>query len=147
MAAGVKISTDNLSSFKEMMNAKVAGFLSPSDMVPVLDIDAAVNLSDITLSLVKEISMLEPFGNSNNEPLFGIRGIQIIDHRIVGNNHLKMKLDQKNFQIDTIGFGMGDELKNLGDTSYIDIAFVPAINEWNGMRSVQLNLKAIRPGG
>ncbi len=145
-AAGVRISTDKLSAFKEMMNAKVAGSLSQSDMVPVLDIDAAVNLSEINLSLVKELSLLEPFGNSNSEPLFGARGINIIDHRIVGNNHLKMKLDQKNFQVDTIGFGMGDQLKHIGDTSVLDIAFVPGINEWNGMRSIQLNLKALRPG-
>jgi single-stranded-DNA-specific exonuclease len=57
-----------------------------------------------------------------------------------------MKLDQKNFQFDTIGFGMGDQLKNIGDTSTLDVAFVPNINEWNGMRSIQLNLKALRPG-
>jgi hypothetical protein len=41
---------------------------------------------------------------------------------------------------------MGDELKNIGTSSTLDIAFVPGINEWNGMRSIQLQLKALRPG-
>ena len=147
MAAGARISTDKLPVFKEMLSAKVDNALSPSDMVPVLDIDAAVNLSEINLSLVKELSLLEPFGNSNKEPLFGARGINIVDHRIVGNNHLKMQLSQMDHQMDTIGFGMGDELKNIGSSSTLDIAFVPEINEWNGMRKIQLNLKALRPGG
>jgi len=147
MAAGARISTDKLPVFKEMLSAKVDNALSPSDMVPVLDIDAAVNLSEINLSLVKELSLLEPFGNSNKEPLFGARGINIVDHRIVGNNHLKMQLSQMDHHMDTIGFGMGDELKNIGSSSTLDIAFVPEINEWNGMRKIQLNLKALRPGG
>jgi len=147
MAAGARISTDNLPIFKQMMSAKVDSTLSPSDMVPVLDIDAAVNLSEINLSFVKELNLLEPYGNSNSEPLFGARGINIVDHRIVGNNHLKMQLSQKNYQMDTIGWGMGDALKNIGSSSTLDIAFVPGINEWNGMRSIQLNLKALRPGG
>jgi single-stranded-DNA-specific exonuclease len=121
--------------------------LSPDDLLPVLDIDAAVNLSEINLSLVKELSLLEPFGNANKEPLFGARGINIVDHRIVGNNHLKMKLSQMDHHMDTIGFGLGDELKNIGSSSTLDIAFVPEINEWNGMRRIQLNLKALRPGG
>jgi single-stranded-DNA-specific exonuclease len=104
-------------------------------------------LSEINLSLVKELSLLEPFGNSNKEPLFGARGINIVDHRIVGNNHLKMKLSHMDYHMDTIGFGMGDALKNIGPSSTLDIAFVPEINEWNGMRKIQLNLKALRPGG
>ncbi len=146
LAAGLRISTNNLSAFKEMMCSKVDSALSPTDMVPVLDIDAAVNLSDINLSLVKELNLLEPLGNSNREPLFGARGINIVDHRIVGNNHLKMQLSQNNHRIETIGFGMGNDLKNIGPSSTLDIAFVPGINEWNGMRSVQLQLKALRPG-
>ncbi len=146
LAAGLRISTDKLPAFKAMMSSKVDSTLSPSDMVPVLDIDAAVDLSAMNLSLVKELVQLEPFGNSNREPLFGARGIDIIDHRIVGNNHLKMKLGQNNHRIDTIGFGMGEELKHIGDTSNLDIAFIPGINEWNGMRRIQLQLKAIRPG-
>ena len=147
MAAGARISTDKLPVFKEMLSAKVDNSLSPDDLMPVLDIDVAVNLSDINLSLVKELGLLEPFGNSNKEPLFGARRINIVDHRIVGINHLKMQLSQMNHQMDTIGFGMGEELKNIGPSSTLDIAFVPEINEWNGMRSIQLNLKALRPGG
>ncbi len=145
-AAGLRITTDKLPAFNDLMISKVDNSISPADLVPVLDIDTAVQLSDINLSLVKELILLEPFGNANREPLFGAKGINIVDHRIVGNNHLKLQLSQNNYQIDTIGFGMGDELKNIGSSSTLDIAFVPEINEWNGMRNIQLKLKALRPG-
>ncbi len=145
-AAGLRITTDKLPAFNDLMISKVDNSISPADLVPVLDIDTAVQLSDINLSLVKELILLEPFGNANREPLFGARGINIVDHRIVGNNHLKLQISQNNYQMDTIGFGMGDELKNIGSSSTLDIAFVPEINEWNGMRRIQLLLKALRPG-
>ena len=47
--------------------------------------------------------------------------------------------------MDTIGFSMGNSLENIESSSHLDIAFVPWINEWNGNRSIQLNLKGIRP--
>jgi hypothetical protein len=37
-------------------------------------------------------------------------------------------------------------MERIGPDEALDIAFVPAVNEWNGMRNLQLNLKAIRPG-
>jgi hypothetical protein len=41
---------------------------------------------------------------------------------------------------------MGDQMKSIRSSSTLDIAFVPGINEWNGAKNLQLNLKAIRPG-
>jgi hypothetical protein len=40
---------------------------------------------------------------------------------------------------------MADSIEEIEDSLTIDIAFVPCINEWNGSRSLQLNLKALRP--
>ena len=57
-----------------------------------------------------------------------------------------MQLKQGTVSVDSIGFSMGDQMKTIGPASTLDIAFVPCINEWNGTRNLQLNLKAIRPG-
>jgi len=144
-AAGLKMSTDKLPAFREKINKRVGTMLSAEDMIPVLGIDAAVQFSDINFNLVKELSLLEPFGFSNREPMFGSKGVAIVNHRIVGNNHLKMQLKQKSVNIDTIGFNMGDKISNMNDVVSLDVAFVPEINEWNGTRNLQLNIKAIRP--
>ncbi len=127
------------------MNLIVEKNLSADDMVPKLEIDAAVKLSDISFNLLKELSLLEPYGVSNREPVFGAKDINVLDRRIVGENHLKMRLGQGETSLDTIGFSMGDKIQNMGAASSLDIAFVPNINEWNGTRNLQLNLKAIRP--
>jgi single-stranded-DNA-specific exonuclease len=144
-AAGLRMSADNLPLFRERMNNIVNDKLSEEDRTPVMEIDAAVQLSDLNFKLVEELSLLEPFGFSNREPVFGAKDVRIINHRIVGNNHLKMQLKQKNMHIDSIGFNLGDEFGSMENVLSLDIAFVPDINEWNGTRNLQLNLKAIRP--
>lgn len=145
-AAGLKISTENLSAFRERMNAQVEKTLTPDEMIPVLEIDAVLRLSDVNFSIVRELSLLEPFGESNSEPVFATKEIKIVNHRIVGNNHLKMRLRQDRKDMDAIAFNQGDKVEELEAASSLDIAFVPGINEWNGMKNLQLNVKAIRPG-
>ncbi len=145
-AAGLSISTDNLPAFQERINTIVARSLSAEDMVPVLEIDAAVNFTELNFNLVKELSILEPFGNANRQPVFGARDTSIVNWRIVGNNHLKMQLRQSGLNMETIGFSMGRQMKDMSSAPSLDIAFVPSINEWNGVRNLQLTLKAVRPG-
>jgi single-stranded-DNA-specific exonuclease len=144
-AAGLRLSIENMPSFRRRMESIVEKELNPGDMIPVLEIDATVTFSDIDDLLIKELSLLEPHGDSNRAPLFGAKDISVLHHRIVGNNHLKMQLTQDSVHVDTIGFSMGDEISRIMSASTIDIAFHPAINEWQGMKNLQLNLKAIRP--
>jgi single-stranded-DNA-specific exonuclease len=144
-AAGLSVLTEDIGRFRNMMSDIVSQTLSDEDFVPVLNIDAAVGLSDISVSLVDEIAMLEPFGYGNDEPLFGARGLEAMQPRVVGNNHLKMRLKQKGRSIDCIGFDFGGMLNTIEENAAVDAAFIPAINEWNGGRYLQLNLKAIRP--
>ncbi|MBI4687125.1 MAG: single-stranded-DNA-specific exonuclease RecJ [Nitrospirae bacterium] len=150
-AAGLRLLETNMPEFKKQINMVAERELTEEALTPMLQIDAAVELFDVTLGLTKELSLLEPFGNSNEEPLIGVRKVQVSEHRIVGNNHLKMRLKQKNMNIDTIGFSMGNLLEGNGSPSSIlssqllDAVFVPCINEWNGNKYLQLNLKALRP--
>jgi|Deesub1362A_J573_1020465.scaffolds.fasta_scaffold00171_42 single-stranded-DNA-specific exonuclease len=144
-AAGLKLLIDNLPVFKERINRIVDETISPDDLVPVLEIDAGVKLSEVNFSLVRELSLLEPFGESNRIPLLGAKGVEITDYRVVGNGHLKMMVRQKNVSIDTIGFSMGELIDLLESATTFDIVFTPSLNEYNGTKSLQLYLKAIRP--
>ncbi len=144
-AAGLKLVEENLSAFKQKINAIVSKKLNPEDMIPLLEIDASVKFSDINFDLIRELSLLEPYGEANKSPVFGSKDIQIVNHRIVGNNHLKMQLKQESINMDTIGFNLGNQLGQIEESSSIDIVFKPGINEWNGMKNLQFNLKAVRP--
>ncbi|HET6513675.1 MAG TPA: single-stranded-DNA-specific exonuclease RecJ [Thermodesulfovibrionales bacterium] len=143
-AAGVKVDVSSLPAFEERMNSIVRDLLEREEAVPAIEIDAEVNLSEITASLVQELSLLEPLGNGNPEPLLGARKLDVIKPRVVGSNHIRMRLQQRSSSLDAIGFDMARLFESLSSAS-LDAVFTPMMNEWNGSRRLQLNLKAFRP--
>jgi single-stranded-DNA-specific exonuclease len=144
-AAGLELESRNIPSFTECINKLATDMLTGGDFVPLLQIDADVDLTDVTFDLTKEFEMLEPFGFGNPAPLLGCKGLEVLHARIVKDHHLKMKLRKKNQSIDAIGFSMASHFEKLGDVNMVDAAFFPTVNEWEGLRSLQLNLKALRP--
>ncbi len=144
-AAGISLDADRLSDFTRRISEVVLTNLTEEDLIPCLNIDVSIKIADINTELINELSRLEPFGTGNEEPLFGAKGLQPLNSRIVGNNHLKMYLKQNGRGIDSIGFDFGGYLEIVGANPLIDAVFHPTINEWEGSKYLQLNLKAIRP--
>ncbi|MEW6052353.1 MAG: single-stranded-DNA-specific exonuclease RecJ [Nitrospirota bacterium] len=144
-AAGLELDTVNIPLFEKYINSIAEEAFSENECVPVLEIDAYVDLEDVSFSLTKEMEMLEPFGAGNSEPLFGSKGLEILSPKIVKNNHLKMKLRQRRRTIHAIGFDMAGVLSTLEDSPLVDAVFTPMVNEWNRSRTLQLNLRALRP--
>jgi single-stranded-DNA-specific exonuclease len=92
----------------------------------------------------QEHAAAEPFGFGNPEPVLGAKGLEVISPRVVGNNHLKMKLRSRSTVMDSIGFGMGALLDTVESAGAVDAAFTASVNEWEGGRTIQLALKGIR---
>ena len=141
-AAGLSINEENIEKFRDAFERVASNKLSDEDMVPEMDIDATMDLNDVTEGLVKELDNLAPFGEANPEPLLCSTGLGIADCKVVGNNHLKMRVKQGRTVRDAIGFGMGN--LNLSPGINLDTAFIPQINLWNGGKSIQLKLKDVR---
>ncbi len=144
-AAGVTLPSADIERFRNKISEIAMRSLAEADLQPVLNIEATVNLSSINIELIDELSKLEPFGHCNKEPLFGAKGLEVRQPRIAGNNHLKMNLLQNGRSINCIGFDLGGFLSTARESSVIDAVFLPMINEWDGGRYLQLNLKALRP--
>jgi len=144
-AAGLELNSKDIPSFEERINTIVNETFTGKDFISSLEIDADVDFSDINFNLTKELEMLEPFGFGNSEPLLGSKKLEVLYPRIVKNNHLKMKLRQNNLSIDAIGFDMAVFFDKLEASTIVDAVFTPFVNEWEGARSLQLNLKALRP--
>ncbi|HWR90698.1 MAG TPA: single-stranded-DNA-specific exonuclease RecJ [Dissulfurispiraceae bacterium] len=144
-AAGVSLDPCRVEEFRQMLSGILAERVGQDDLSPVLRLDSVVKISDISRNFIREISMLEPFGHGNEEPLFGARGLDVLNCRVVGNRHLKMYLKQDGWSIDGIAFNMGDRAGDLGGRARIDAAFCPAIHTWDGKEYLQLQVKAIRP--
>lgn len=144
-AAGLELESRDISSFEECVNRIANEMLTESDFVPSLGIDADVDLSDISFNLTREFEMLEPFGSGNPAPLLGSKRLEVLFPKIVKENHLKMKLRQKDQSLDAIGFYMASFLEKLSVSTTVDAVYTPLVNEWDGVRNLQLNLKALRP--
>jgi single-stranded-DNA-specific exonuclease len=144
-AAGLELKVDNILSFEKCINRIASETLTENDFISSIEIDADVDFSGINFNLTTEIGMLEPFGFGNPEPLLGSKKLEVLYPRIVGNNHLKMKLRQRDQSIDAIGFDMAVFLDRLEAATRVDAVFTPFVNEWEQRRSLQLNLKAFRP--
>jgi len=144
-AAGFRLNSEDIPSFEERINRIVKETLIESDFIPSLEIDADVNLSHINFNFIKELKLLEPLGFGNPEPLLGSKGLEVLYPKVVGNNHLKMRLRQRSQSLDAIGFNMGAFFDRLEVSPTIDAVFTAFINEWEGGRHLQLNLKAFRP--
>jgi single-stranded-DNA-specific exonuclease len=143
-AAGLSLAASDLGPFQQAISRILMETVTADDLCPVLRLDAPLRISEINSGLLGEIAGLEPFGCGNEEPLFGARGLEISRLRLVGGRHLKMHLRQDGRSMDSIGFDLGGMLDQFIDGDSIDAAFLPVLNDWEGGRSIQLNLKAVR---
>ena len=152
-AAGLTIELDQLDAFQNHFEKVVTESISQDDYVPSILIDAEVSLGEISEKLVHEISLLEPFGLCNPEPLLSSLAFDSYSSRVVGNGHLKMTIKEENLSYDAIGFNLAERfspvLKGVPNVSpqgktKVKIAFIPQINDWQGTRSVQLKIRDIK---
>jgi single-stranded-DNA-specific exonuclease len=145
-AAGFSIAKDNIPRFHERLSSLVLERLGPDGFVRTLSVDCGVTLKDLTIDLMQDIEKLAPFGQGNPEPRFGARGLDVVSSRIVGNNHLKLRLRQLNgASLDAIAFNRGNLLGNqVKDGSRLAAVFTPRINTWNGRTSVELEIKDVK---
>jgi single-stranded-DNA-specific exonuclease len=144
-AAGLRLPVEKIDLFREKINDIVGNTLSDEDFIPQVTIDTGVTLNEITFDVAQEIIKLGPFGNQNDEPVIGVKGLKVVDPRIVGDDHLKMKLRQNNTTFDSIGFNMGKLFNNvISSSSIVDALFSLAIDYYRGYPEVQLQLKEIR---
>jgi single-stranded-DNA-specific exonuclease len=145
-AAGITVRECRLDEFRDRFTTVVAEWTQGAAVVPTLHVDAEVQLSEVTPRLVKEIGAFHPFGAGNPEPIFAVKGLEVMESRTVGDKHLKMTVRQgRSVPFDTIGFGMKSLLeRGIPDRTPLDLAFLPELNRWNGYDRIQLRIRDLR---
>lgn len=145
-AAGFTVRNQNIDTLRQRLQQKADEILTGLELIPVLDIDVELALRDLNEELVQELGVLEPTGHKNEMPIFLSRRLRVHEYRTVGtdNQHLKLIIaaDGAN-PIDCIGFRLGIWADNMPEL--IDAVYHLEINEWQGRRNLQLNLKDLRP--
>lgn len=143
MAIGITIKRDKFEEFKKEFE-EVARKAKIDEIIPIINIDAKINLSEINKEMVASLKKLEPFGEGNKMPIFAFKNLKIDSIRALSEGkHIKLTLKEGNSIINAIGFNLGhlvDEYR-IGDK--IDVVGTLEINSFNGVDSLQINLKDV----
>ena len=143
MAIGITIKRDKFEDFKKEFE-EVAKEAKIDEIIPIINIDAKINLSEINKEMVASLKQLEPFGEGNKTPIFAFKNLKIDSIRALSEGkHIKMTLKDGNTIINAIGFNLGylaDEYK-IGDK--IDVVGTLEINSFNGVDNLQINVKDV----
>lgn len=142
-AAGFTVANANLEPLAERLRQMAMHQLEGLELLPTLPVDAEVDLSEINWATYALLEQLEPFGYANPAPLLLSRGVLVRDARLVGEGHLKMTLSDGRVVWDAIAFHQGEWVGKLPPS--LDIVYTLEVNEWNGEKRLQLNVKDLRP--
>jgi single-stranded-DNA-specific exonuclease len=150
-AAGVKLRPSRIDEFRAAFTASIARRYPNGLPAPRLDLESELPLAALTLPLVNELEKLQPYGAENPKPRFLSVGLQVVEGsaRRIGseNRHLSFRVRQGNTIVKAIAFGMGerlDELLSVGGAC--SLAFVPRISEWQGRRTVDMEVVDLQAG-
>ena len=92
-ACGFAMPSANVADLRARLDLFARSRLTPADFDPILDLDAELDLADITPQLFQALQLMEPYGMGNPEPVFAARGVQLTaPPRIMKDKHVKLKL-------------------------------------------------------
>jgi len=144
-AAGCTLDANNIKALSQGIEEIAQRILSYEDLIPSIKVDDEINLEKLTLETVYDIRSLEPFGAENPEPVLYSGNLEVLDSRIVGEKHLKLRVKQGQKIHDAIGFNLSYMHPIDGKT--VNMVYSPEINRWNGNEKVQLRVLDIELSG
>lgn len=162
MAAGFSLPAKNLEYFRHKLN--VLCELTEEDLTPKLYIDVPMPIDYIHFDLIEQLEQLEPFGKGNEKPLFAQKNLKVLSARVMGRNANLLKLElesESGARMEGIYFEVEAFMENIkawfGEAEWdqmmkgwlnkvaLDIAYYPSINEYNGIRAMQIVIKSYLP--
>lgn len=147
-AAGLTMEIDKVQDFTEAFEDSVSKTITDEQLIPKINIDLEISLSDIDDKFQRLIARCEPFGPENMAPVFCTRNlIDSGNSRIVGESkeHVKLELmdPETGVIIDAIAFSFGhmiDEIK----TKELDVCYTIEQNTFRGKTTIQLMVKDLK---
>ena len=141
-AGGLSIDAGKLELFAEAFEICVKQTLTSEELLPLLEIDAPLNFSDIGFSLARTLDVLKPFGVGNPEPLFMTTKVEVCERKDFSAG-VRYRLRQERHVVGGVIFAAGDDFPGRVGES-IDVAYRVSENEWNGASHVELKIVDVR---
>ena len=145
MAAGMSLKIDDVDVLRNNLNKLAFDQLTEEDLVPLTKVDGSFSISDISIQSIEDMQMLAPFGVDNPKPKLTFCDLEVENMRKIGSNqnHLKILLKQNEFDLDGIGFGIGDLCDHIAPNAKVSVLGELSINEWNNRKKTQIFIQDI----
>ena len=149
-AAGLTLKEENLPEFSRRMDEFVSNKASTEMMIPVVDVDAKLDFSQITPKFFRILKQFQPFGPGNNNPIFVTENVYDAGSgRKVGAGGVHVKLDliqesQPYHQIPAIAFNMSEYYDYIREGNPFDVCYAIVENYYRGNSSIQLRIRDMR---
>ena len=146
-AAGLSLKEENLEAFIQKFEDYVDAHITKDLLIPKIEIDLDIKLSDINDKFYNIIRQMAPFGPENMAPVFSTK--KIMDNgksRVVGKDlsHLKIAItDEEKNQIEGIAFGMGKHYPMISKKTF-DICYSLSVNDFRNVKTLQMEVKDLR---
>ena len=163
MAAGLSLPEENLLLFIKALNETTS--LTEEDLIPKISFDMVLPFEQISIPLIEEIDILEPYGKGNVKPIFAVKDVFITGARVIGKEQNMLRLtvrsSSSNKTYTAMLFRGFDQFVECVDEKYgngafedllagiksdivMDFIFYPSINEYNGYESIQIIIQNFR---
>lgn len=149
-AAGLTLKEENLEEFARRMDAFVDGKITKDMLVPIIDIDAKLDFSQITPKFFRILKQFQPFGPGNGNPVFVTENVYDAGSgRKVGAGGIHLKLDlvqetQPFHRIAAIAFNMADNFDYVREGNPVDVCYSIVENYYRGNSTLQLRVKDLK---
>lgn len=147
-AAGLTMKIDKVEAFRSRFEQYVQDTIEPDQLVPQIDIDGSLDLTQINDKFYQTLKKFNPFGPNNPKPYFVSHSVVDTGRsRKVGKmmDHLRVEISDIQGQrtLNGIGFGLHDRLKIMQSAPF-HICYTVEENYYNGKSSLQLHVKDIK---
>ena len=157
MAAGLSLKSENVDAFRRDMNERCG--LLKEDLIPEVVIDVPVPISYLTIDRIRELSVLEPFGNGNEKPVFADKNVMVKSMTYIGKEKQYLKFSFGD--VSGLYFGDGQKLMDGLNETYgseavkkafsgvdsgikLSFTYYPQINTYRGNESMQVVIEEWR---
>lgn len=137
-AGGLTIKREQWPLFSKRFEEVARSTLTRDDLIPLLEVDAELSFSEISLPLVRSLHEFEPFGIGNPEPLFMTQGVELSERKEF-NGGCRFRLRQAGKILEAVLFGPGPDC-TVHRGAKMDVVYRLSENEWNGASAVELRI-------
>lgn len=145
MAIGLSLKTNQFEKFKAKFEKIAEKEIDEEMLTSEIIIDEVIDKKDVSIDTIRELEMLEPYGEGNKKARVLYKNLKITSIRSLSEGkHIKLNLQDDNINIDAIGFNLGEMVQYYQIGDKIDVVGNIEINKFNNTERIQINLIDIR---